>query len=92
MSILPQVRQVVRSCCPTSPIYQLRTLDSIVDDSVWKLRYLVLLVGALALLGLVLTGLGVYGTLSDSMRTRTAEIGVRVALGVGYSDVLPLVL
>ena len=51
-----------------------------------------LLVGALAVLGLVLTGLGVYGTLSDSMRTRTAEIGVRVALGVGYSDVLRLVL
>ncbi len=92
LSLVPEIRRAVRDCCPTSPIYRIRELDEVVSDSAWRLRYSAVLLSGLAVLALVLAALGVYGTLSDSMREKTSEIGVRIALGAGHRDILRMVL
>ncbi len=92
VAVLPGVRQAVHNVNPAIPIYRVRSMSDIVRDSAWQLNYSMLLLGALAALALLLAIVGVYGVLSHSIRERTQELGLRIALGAGRSDVLRLIL
>jgi putative ABC transport system permease protein len=92
MAVLPGVRQAVRNVDRVIPIYRVRKMEDIVRDSAWQLNYSMLLLSGLAGLALLLAIVGVYGVLSHSIRERTQEIGLRVALGAGRADVLLLIL
>jgi putative ABC transport system permease protein len=92
MTALPGVRQAVRNVDRAIPIYRVRAMADIVRDSAWQLNYSMMLLSGLAALALLLAIVGVYGVLSHSIRERTQEIGLRVALGAGRNDVLLLIL
>ena len=92
MAVLPGVRQAVRNVDRAIPIYRVRKMEDIVRDSAWQLNYSMLLLSGLAALALLLAIVGVYGVLSHSIRERTQEIGLRIALGASRSDVLLLIL
>jgi putative ABC transport system permease protein len=92
MAVLGAVRQAARNVSPLIPVYRARAMADIVRDSAWQLNYSMLLLGGLAALALLLAIVGVYGVLSHSIRERTQEIGLRIALGAGRSDVLMLIL
>jgi putative ABC transport system permease protein len=92
MAVLPGVRQAVRNVDRAIPVYRVRKMEDIVRDSAWQLNYSMLLLGGLATLALLLAIVGVYGVLSHSIRERTQEIGLRIALGAGRGDVLLLIL
>lgn len=92
MAVLPGVRQAVRNVDRAIPIYRVRKMEDIVRDSAWQLNYSMLLLSGLAGLALLLAIVGVYGVLSHSIRERTQEIGLRIALGAGRGDVLLLIL
>ena len=68
----------------TTPLLSVRSMTSqkaLVDRTLLRERLLALLAGFFALVGLVLTAVGLYGTLSQAVIQRTREIGIRVALG-----------
>jgi putative ABC transport system permease protein len=92
MAVLPGVRQAVRNVDRTIPVYRVRKMADIVRDSAWQLNYSMLLLSGLATLALLLAVVGVYGVLSHSIRERTQEIGLRIALGASRGDVLRLIL
>jgi predicted permease len=69
-----------------------RTLRQKFDRSIFQERMLALLSAAFAMLALVLVAVGLYGLLSFVVTRRTAEIGVRMALGARPADVLWIVL
>jgi putative ABC transport system permease protein len=92
MAVLPGVRQAVRNVDRAIPIYRVRKMDDIVRDSAWQLNYSMVLLSGLAALALLLAIVGVYGVLSHSIRERTQEIGLRIALGASRGDVLRLIL
>jgi predicted permease len=86
------MQAAIRRVDPNQPLYNLTTMEQRVDGSLVGRRFLVVLLSIFAGLALLLAALGLYGVISYSVRLRTRELGIRVALGAERSDVLRLIL
>jgi predicted permease len=86
------MQAAIRRVDPNQPLYSLETMEQRVDSSLVGRRFLVVLLSIFAGLALLLAALGLYGVISYSVRLRTRELGIRVALGAERGDVLRLIL
>jgi predicted permease len=91
-SLTAALRQVVGKQDANLPIFDLKTMEQQIDESVFADRIVSGLSAVLGLLATALASVGLYGVLSYSVSRRTSEIGIRVALGANQSMVLGLVL
>ncbi|HEY7699370.1 MAG TPA: ADOP family duplicated permease, partial [Vicinamibacteria bacterium] len=91
-SVAGSVREAVRRVDPEQPVFALTAMPELVRASVGPRRFVTFLLLAFALVALVLSLLGIYAVVSQSVLSRTREIGIRMALGARASEVLSLVL
>ena len=90
--VADQVRAEIKDLDPHLPLYNVKTLESEIDESLTQERLVTWLSATFGLLATLLTALGLYGVLTFSVARRTREIGIRVALGAQRRDVFKLIM
>ncbi|HSB17074.1 MAG TPA: ABC transporter permease [Bryobacteraceae bacterium] len=92
LRLVGSVRAEIRSWNRRIVIGKLDTLDNMLESSVAVPRFYLMLVAGFAVLAMMVSAVGVYGTINYSVARRTHEIGIRMALGAEPGDVLVMVL
>ena len=91
-AIAGAVREVVRKAGSETLINQMQPMDALVVQAQAQTRFSLMLIGVFSTIAALLAGVGLYGVLATSVRQRTAEIGVRMALGAAPSRIFRLMV
>jgi putative ABC transport system permease protein len=91
-NLVSALRQEIRSVDVNAVIREVRTMADIVATTLATRRFLVVVLSAFSVVAVVLASFGLYGVIAHSVRQRTPEIGIRMALGATRGDVLTAVL
>ena len=91
-SLFAAVRSEVQALDPTLPVFEVKTLTEHLRLALFPARIAAMVLGVFGLVALLLSAIGIYGITSYTVAQRTHEIGIRLALGAQWGDVLRLVL
>jgi len=91
-SLTAAVRDAIRRVDPDQPVSNIMTMNANLSGVLVTERFGAILMGTLAISGLLLASIGLYGVMAYSVRQRTAEIGLRVALGAQPKHILELIM
>jgi predicted permease len=90
--LISRVKNQIWAVDRNLPVYEVQTMEQIVDQSTSERRFESFLMSIFAVLALVLASIGIYGVLSSLVTQRTQEIGIRIALGAQMREILRMVL
>ena len=91
-AMIRNVKRALYAIDRDQPVFNVRTMDQVIDDSTAPRRMTLALLGIFALVALTLASIGIYGVMSYTVGQRTHEIGIRMAMGAETGGVLRLVV
>jgi predicted permease len=91
-ALMPLIKGAVYGADSEQPVYNVRTMEQLVSDSMSSRRFPMILLGAFACLALFLASIGIYGVISYSVAQRLHEIGIRMALGAEKRNIFRMVV
>jgi ABC-type antimicrobial peptide transport system permease subunit len=90
-TMISAARQAMAETDPDHPISNLQTMEEFLGDDLRRRRYSASVLAVFAVMATVLAAMGIYGAMAYSVSRRTAEIGIRMALGATAADIARLV-
>jgi predicted permease len=91
-SLVASLRAEVTALDVAVPVYQVTTMDGLVGRSLARDRFTAVMLGAFAVVSLLLAAVGIYGVFAADVAQRRKEIGIRMALGAPSGGVIALVM
>jgi hypothetical protein len=92
LDVLPAIRTIVSDLDPDVPVANVRSMEAVIEGSMARTSFTLLLLAIAAGMALVLSMVGLYGLIAYVVSQRRAEIGVRMALGARSGEVVRMVV
>jgi putative ABC transport system permease protein len=92
MALTHEVEALVRSMDPDMPVFDVKTMEDRISESIGQPRFETAIVGFFAASALFLAAIGIFGVVAHSTAQRTQEIGIRMALGADHARVIQTVM
>jgi putative ABC transport system permease protein len=92
LGLLPAVKEKIRESDKNQAFSSVATINQLIERSLNRRRFTLVLLASFAVLALILAGVGLYGLISVMTMQRTREIGIRMVFGADWRDVLKMIV
>jgi putative ABC transport system permease protein len=92
MVLTPDVRATVAAIDPNLPIYEIDSMEGVIDTNTWIFGLFGSMFGIFGMIALFMSAVGLYGVMAFSVNRRTQEMGIRMAMGASTFRIMRMVL